>query len=501
MIQVTPTFAMINPKPALTKFVIRLALLIWLGAMPTLATAVVCAFTNHAPRGEHMVGHATEWIAADEAGPTRQIQWWYPTVDQELPAEGRHSYGDYQQELLQTGPVPEGERDPAVLQRQREIAEIAIRRGSPSVRYSHTRAAAMLAFRGVSAKAGNWPVIWLAGDPSFADLLASHGFIVVSTPAVYGTEPDLEQQIFAAQAGIDATRKRFGLQLKSITSVGFNAQALLAARVSGLFPQSSGLALIGEWKALDARDPRRDASHWFDPSELRVPTLYISAGDNYTPLKAHPLGSPFSSTNRMHFGGMDGVHLEFGMPESCAPNWIVGRRVKPLTLVQAQYALRLELAQFVAARAGVEIKPAPLELLPIDVQRKEPLEIHRESLPAQLQPPPALERVARLLSEGGVNALVGAMPESTRQRAPTVWWELALLQLYVSEDPEQPRALIDAWQKAQPNSLAAAVLRASANPESKDLWKRARSLARKDLSLAPARRRELMTAIEAAFAH
>ncbi len=504
----TPAFrnsATTVPLRTRTAISFRWLAIVFLGLLPSWASAVVCSFSTHVPKGEHMVGHATEWIAGDASGPTRLIQWWFPIADQEPSDAGYHSYGDYLRELLQTGPIPPGERDQAVLQRQREISEQAIRRGSPSVRHSHTRAAGMLALREVPAKAGNWPVIWLGGDPSFGDMLASHGFVVVSTPAVYGTEPDFEQRVFAARAGIELTRERFGLQIRSISSVGFNEQAILAARVSGMVPQSSGLALIGDWKPLNARDPRRDESRWFDPSEVRVPTLLITAGDDYAPLKSHPLGSPFSTTTRMHFGGMDAVHLEFGMPESCAPNWIDGRRVKPLALVQSQHAMRLKLSEFVAANAGVTTKPAPLKFLPIDERRKEPLEIHHQTLPALVQAPPSLEQVGRLVSEGGVDRLLAALPDATRKQAPTVWWELAMLQLQVSGDPAQGRRLLDAWQAVQPDSLVAAVLRAGASDaeagDSKEQWKRARGLVRKDLSVSPPRRRELGAAIEAALAH
>jgi len=478
-------------------------LLAGLALVPGAGQAVVCPFITYAPIGEHAVGHATQWHAAADGLPVRQVQWWYPAERLANPVAGFHSYGDYQRELLQTRPLAPDEHDPDISQQQLFAATAAEKRGAPAVRYDHLIAATMLAQRNTPPASGDWPLIWVGGDPSFADQLASHGFVVVSTPVVRGTTMDLEQRVMAARLAIEATRERYGLRMSSIGFLGFDDQAVLAARLAGSYPQSTALALIGQWKALDTRDPRRDRKRWLDPAEIRVPTLYISAGTPEPALKQHPLQSPFSTTSRVHFAAIDNVHLQMGLQESCAPRMVADRVVKPLVLVQSQYLLRRKLAEFFAAQAGVDIKPAPLVFLPFDERRREPVEVHDTELAAPLRAPPAAAELARLLGEGGVNALLAAASEQTLQRAPVVWWEQALAQLQLNGTDQQRSALLDAWQRSQPGSLAAAVHRASlimasGRPAAAE-WQQARKLIRKNVDVAPRRQQELVEAIESAL--
>ena len=479
-------------------FAVRCIALMMLCGVPALATAIVCPFTNYMPNGEHPVGHATQWHAATEDQPTRHVQWWYPAGAQTTQYAGNHTYGDYQRELQQSGPV-RGGRDPVLTQRMRVLADDAQNRGTQSIKFSHMLAANMLALRDALPLPGEWPLIWLAGDAAFADQLASQGFIVVSTPVVYGTEPTIEQRVRAAQLAIDETRSRYNLRQRKIGFVGFDEQAVLAARLSGTQSQTSALALIGDWAALDADNARRGEARWFDPAEITSPTLYIHTGDTYAALKKHPLGSPFSATTQMYIGGLRNAHLQFGIQESCAPRLVDDTPISPLMLTLTQHALRLKLAQFFAEHTGVAIKPAPLKLLPFDERRRPAIDVRETEIAASLPAPPSPEEIAARLAKGGVAALLAPMSAATRQAAPTSWWELVIAQLHITDAADQTAALLDAWQSSQPNSLAAAVHRAAMNTgeAAKADWKKARALVRKDQRIAPLRRQQLIEAIEA----
>lgn len=481
-----------------------LALLAWALAAPQLVLAVVCPFTVHMPVGKYPVGHDRLWMESADPNQSHLVQWWYPANPVIDAASASHSYGDYVEELLQSRAMPDGDFDPEVHARMQALDRAAKDRGAPWIHYDHMMAAAMVAARESRAIAGDWPLIWLDGDPSFGDQLASHGFVVVSSPKGYGAAPTPEQRVQAARDAIQATRAKFQLTLRQIGFIGFNEAAPLAARLNGLYPQSIGLAIFGRWTTSDRKRPRKDG-YWFDPAEIHGPTLYIVGGEApLETLTAHPMGAPFSAVQRLHFSELDDAHLQFGMPEACAPKYLQGRAVPSLVLLLSQREIRLRLAQFFADAAEIEIEPRPLKLMPMDERRRQPLQLAEARLPASHAAPPGPVQIGELLTSGGVDALLKALPEDSRSLLPASWWERAIAQLYVVDDAVGKSKMIDAWQRSQPASLSAAVHHAfliqEGGADAGKLWKQARRLVKSDLSLPPERRAELAAVIKSELA-
>jgi hypothetical protein len=480
------------------------SLLLLLGLVfPPIALAVVCPFTVNMPVGKYPVGHSAQWVEAVAPAQGRMLQWWYPADPVKDSAAASHVYGDYLGERMRTRRPPPEDFDPELHARQMAIAKAAKARNAPAVLYDHMMASGMLAARESTPRLEDWPVLWLDGDPSFGDQLASHGFIVVSSPPPYGTSPTQEARVEAARDAIELTRTKFQSKLRRIGFIGFGEGALLAARLNGLYPQASGLVLIGSWNALDPNYGRKE-TRWLNPSEIKGPTLQIVSGMHaLEALQTHPLQAPFSATTRLHFGDVDDAHLEFGIPESCVPNYLEARRVSSLVLVVSQYELRLRLAQFFAEVFDVAIEPAPLKMLPLAERRRQPLQLREELVPAQHPAPPATQAIAALLSKGGVDELLRALPATSQALLPASWWDNAIAQLYVAGDPAQLPKLVNAWKNQQPGSLEAAVRFATLQEENgkdaKKLWKEARRLVKSDQRTAPERRAELARVIDAAI--
>ncbi len=488
-----------STKSAGKDFLLRTLLLCVLMA-PQTVLAVVCPFTVHMPVGKYPVGHDKLWMESADPNQRHIVQWWYPANPVVDAATASHSYGDYVEELLQSRAMPAGDFDPEVHARKQALDRAAKDRGSPWIRYDHMMAAAMAAARESRPIAGDWPLIWLDGDPSFGDQLASHGFVVVSSPKGYGSAPTPQQRVQAARDAIEASRTKFQLTLRHVGFIGFNEGAPLAARLNGLYPQSIGLAVLGRWTAPDRKRPRK-GEYWFDPAEIRGPTLHILGGEApLEALTAHPMGASFSAVQRLHLSELDDAHLQFGMPEACAPKYVEGRAVPSLVLLLSQREIRLRLAQFFADATKIEIEPRPLQLVPADERRRQPVLIAEAQLPASHMAPPGLVQIGELLASGGVDALLKALPEDSRSLLPASWWEAAIAQLYVVGDGAQKSKLIEAWQRSQPASLSAAVHHAFLTQENGadtgKLWKQARRLVKSDLSLSPERRAELAAVIK-----
>jgi hypothetical protein len=470
--------------------------------LPGWAAAVVCQFTPNMPTGKQPVGHALLWTDADADGRRHLVQWWYPAERVKDSMAASYVYSDYIKETLQTEPLSEERRNPE--HKARMDAYIRSKkedRGVPWVRFDHLMAATMLAARETTPIAGDWPVIWLDGDPSFADQLASHGFIVVSSPVPPETEPTQDDRVEAARIAIEATRTRFKVSLSRMGFVGFRDSGPLAARLSGLYPQSAGLALIGAWAPLPAT-PRRNGP-WLDPNAILSPTLYLVAGATApTALTEHPLKAPFSSVDRVYFADVDDVHLEFGQAEFCAPRFVVGRTVPPLTQVLTQREVRLRLAGFFAKAFGTAFEPAPLKLMPLHERQRQPLNMQDQKLAARIAPPPGAEAAVRLLARGGVDALLAKVPAEALPLLPPSWWKHIVMQTYATGDVRKVPALLKAWQKHQPGSATAAVLIAEAaardGGDAVPLWKEARRLLKNDPRLSPGERRALQGTIDAA---
>jgi hypothetical protein len=467
---------------------------------PHIVLAVVCPFIDYMPVGKYPVGHDKLWMESADPNQRHMVQWWYPANPVIGAATASHSYGDYMEELLQSRAMPAGNFDPEVHARMQAVGRAAKDRGAPWIRYNHMVAAAMVATRESRPIAGDWPLIWLDGDPSFGDQLASHGFVVVSSPKGYGSAPTPQQRVQAARDAIEASRTKFQLTLRHIGFMGFDEGAPLAARLNGLYPQSIGLAVLGRWTPPDRKRPRKE-EYWFDPTEIRGPTLHILGGE--APLEAltvHPLGAPFSAVQRLHLSELDDAHIQFGMPEACAPKYLQGRAVPSLVLLLSQREIRLRLAHFFADAAKIEIEPRPLQLLPVDERRRQPVLMAEAQLPASHVAPPGPTRIGELLASGGIDALLKALPEDSRPLLPASWWESAIAQLYVTGDTAQKSKLIDAWQRSQPESLSAAVHHAfliqEGGANAGKLWKQARRLVKSDLGLSPERRAELAAVIK-----
>lgn len=507
-----PTADTINYRPSLMtvdgrnslfgRWLRRLPLLAAL-ALPAIASAVVCPFVTNMPTGKQPVGHATQWVDGATPAESGLIQWWYPADPVKDSASASHVYTDYVSELLQSRAMPEGGFDPEVHQRVQLLNKAAKERGSPRIRFDHMMAAGMLAARESTRRAGNWPVIWLEGDPSFADQLASHGFIVVSSPAAYDATPSHQQRLQTAIRALEATREKFQNNLRQLAFVGIRDGVPLAAALSGRYPQSKGLALIGDWPALNVRGSRNETG-WLDAAEIYAPTLQITAGAKPpAALSAHPLNAPFSATERLYITDVDDVHLEYGLPEACAPKYVEGRPVKPLVLIVSQYETRSRLAKFLTGVFAVPFEPAPMALMPMDQRRLEPLQMTEARLAARIPAPPEPGRIAELLQSGGVQALLKAVPTEALPLLAGSWWEAALAQIQFSGDPQQSASLVDAWLKHQPGSLAAAVhhagLAQDRGEDAHKLWKQARKRVKSDPRVSPERRAELAAAIEAAL--
>lgn len=480
----------------------------WLGALftamlPTVAIAVVCPFTTYMPSGKYPVGHDAQWTQAAQPADRRLVQWWYPAEPLKDSYAANYVYSDYLREALQSHPTPVDELDPEQDARMGVFIKAKKDRGVSEQRFDHLMAATMLAARESTLIAGDWPVLWLDGDPSFADQLASHGFIVVSSPPLAGTIPTQEQRVQTARTAIEATRTKFKTALLRIGMIGFGERAPLAARLAGLYPQSAGLALVGDWTVLDARRARK-AGQWLDPAEIFGATLHIVAGAT-TPakLERHPLDAPFSATTRFHISDIDDVHVEQGLPASCVRNYVDGRAVPSLTLILAQREIRLRLAEFFGKLFDLPIEPAPLALLPIDERRRLPLNTAQAELSARMSPPPNSAKVAALLASGDVDALLNAVPKASLAELPTSWWNNTIAQMYVASAAAEIPQLLSAWQQHQPGSVMAAVHIASAASEkgedARKLWKQAHRLLKSDSKLAPAQREELSALIDKAL--
>jgi hypothetical protein len=478
-----------------------LALLLF--TVPIATWAVVCPFTNYMPAGPHPVGHSTTWVDGKLSARPVLVQWWYPAAPIKDSTAANFVYSDYLGERMQTHAVEDSNSDPELRARMAAFVKKVKDRGVPWIRFDHLMAASMLATRESKVLPGDWPVLWLDGDPSFGDELASHGFVVVSSPPLFEQAQTQDARVDAARDAIEATRARFQSSLRHLGFIGFREHAPLAARLSGTYPQSAGLALIGDWPALPAKPSRKD-QRWLDPDELHAPTLQMIAGATAPKkLTAHPLQSPFSVTTRLYFGDVDDAHLEFGLPESCVNKYTDGRQMNSLTLLLMQREVRLRLAMFFGDLFDVEIKPAPLKLLPIDERRREPLNLTEEQLPARLPAPPGPTRIGELIHQAGVEGLLNALPAESRAVLPASWWESAMAQVHLAGKSEQVPSLIDAWQLSQPGSLAAAVHHAALVEESgadaSKLWKQARKLLKSERRLQPRRQAELAALVEAAL--
>ncbi len=479
-----------------------IALILALG-MPLSSWAVVCPFSTYLPIGQYGVGHASQWSSGTaESGPGL-VQWWYPADPVKDSVAASYVYSDYLFEAMQSRPLERDEPDPEQGERMKAFVKGMKDRGLPWILFDHLMAATMLATRESTPLAKNWPVIWLDGDPSFGDELASHGFIVVSSPPLAASTPTQDKRVQMARQALEATRSKFQVSLRQLGFIGFRENAPLAARLSGMYPQSAGLALVGNWTALDPQRKRKE-TRWLDPSEITTPTLHIVAGETSpVKLQSHPLQSPFSATTRVYFSDIDDAHLEFGLPESCVTQYVVGRKVPPLVQVLAQRELRAKLASFFAVAFDVPIHLAPLRLLPFDEKRRVPLNMIEEQLPAIHTPPPRPAQIAELLQAGGVAALLQSLPVVIHPLLPASWWDNAIAQIHSTGKLEQVSVLLDAWQVSQPNSLAAAVHRAahaqSSGADAAKLWKQARRLVKSDQRLSAARRAELAVAIDTAL--
>jgi hypothetical protein len=478
-----------------------LALLLF--TVPITAWAVVCPFTNYMPAGPLPVGHSSTWIDGKFSAKPVLVQWWYPAAPVKDSTAANFVYSDYLGERMQTHAVEDANSDPELRARMAAFVKKIKDRGVPWIRFDHMMAASMLAARESKVLPGDWPVLWLDGDPSFGDELASHGFVVVSSPPLFEQLQTQDARVDAARDAIEATRVRFQSSLRHLGFIGFREHAPLAARLSGMYPQSAGLALIGDWPALPTKPNRKD-QRWLDPNELHGPTLQMIAGATAPKkLTAHPLQSPFSATTRVHFGDVDDAHLEFGLPESCVNKYTDGRQMNSLMLVLMQREVRLRLAMFFGDLFDVEIKPAALKLLPIDERRRQPLNLTEEQLPARLPAPPGPAQVGELIHRSGVEGLLNALPTESRALLPASWWENAMAQIHLAGKSEQVPSLIDAWKLSQPGSLAAAVHHAALIEESgadaSKLWKQARKLIKSDRRLQPHRQAELAALVEAAL--
>lgn len=457
----------------------RCGLLLFISSLGLLepAAAVVCPFTNFMPNGPHAVGHAEAWIDAANGAPPLHVQWWFPA--KAPPAESlRHFHlGDALLSSFTDPTLPAEAIEAAARRSLAEFSLLAKNRGAPAVRFDHVRAAAMLAIHDAEPLPGPWPLVWVGGDVSFADQLAAHGMVTVSSPRIFGRTADFERELAAATTALQLSAERYDIDPKRIGALGLNEQAALAARLAGSVPELHALALVGAWTLL------ADNKVWFDPAEIQQPTLYIHADAPVMNAGAHPLAAPFAAVDDMRIGDIENVQLEFGLHNHCAAQYAaMSRPVSGMLLLQTQYALRSRLAQFFSAQFDLVFAPAKMRVPPILERQQQRIEIEESQLAARLSAPPQAAAITALLDRGGVSALLDALPVADRELYPSRWWLFAY-ELADARGPEVSVAVLHALDAVQPESGLAATLfaeRAAASGSSKAARLRKRALGKVD---------------------
>lgn len=465
----------------------------------SVAMAVVCPMTNHMPSGSIPVGHDKTWIKFGDSGEDQLVQWWYPADPKPNDDNGGHIYSELLQETLQANPSEAEPHHPAVRDRYTNLRQAAFNRGVPLVRFNHMLAARMLAARVSKPRTGDWPVIWLDGDAAFADELASHGMLVVSTPKPFGSPFNLEQRVQAARAGIEETRKRFQVSLQRMGLIGMLDGGPVAARLNGYYPQVAGLVVAGDWPSASAHARKRDG-YWLDASEIVAPTLHIFASDvppNTPPV--HPFNAPFASIERWHTSDVDINQLVFGIQEYCAPKYQSTRVVDPLQILVTQREMRIKLDTFFTDAFGIEFKTPEIVLTEFDKRRLKPRNISIEKTPASRPAPPNNKAIAEALAKGGVGPLLAGIDAETRALLPVSWWLRVLAQIEFDNIGAQTPVLLKAWQDAQPESGTAALqwaTRSDTNSSQRKTWKHVRKLLKADTRISDDQRQQMLAVVE-----
>ena len=455
------------------------------------AVAVVCAFTDFMPNGPHAVGFAEAVIEREPGAAPLHLQWWFP-AQASADGEPLHLvFDDYQLSRMRDYRVPEPLASAAARRELKVLADAAQSRGASAVRYLHVGAAAMLAIRDAQVQPGTWPLVWVGGDASFADQLASHGMVAVASPRPVGAERDLEGELVSALRAITESRARYSIDPQRIGVLGLNAEVPLAARLAGAEEGVRALAVLGHWPS------PKQGGYWFDPAEIDQPTLFLSGSEAAPLAAAHPLASPYAPSEWLHFAEVEDAMLEFGLPNFCTPNYTpMARPLHSMLLLQSQYNLRHRLAEFFTTHFGLAFKPAPMRLTPLAESRKQELKhIERQVPAANLKPPRPADWVGGS-EAGGLSTWLAELPKSERARLPARWWQRAL-ELSDSNQGAATEELLRALEQTQPKSGLAAAWRAKQAdlPKAEAQKRRRRALERiaNDRRLPPPLRDALRT--------
>lgn len=465
-----------------------LALLLLCTPPPT--AAVVCPFSDFMPNGPQPVGFAEAWIERAPGAAPIHLQWWFPAQPVDADQVAHLAVRDYELSRLRDYRSPEPLAT-AIARRELQVqADAARARGASAVRYLHVGAAAMLAIRDATPRPGPWPLVWVGGDSSFADQLASHGMVTVASPRAFGAEANIESELADALLAMQESEKRYPIDRRRMGVLGLNGQVPLAARLAGALPEVDALAVLGAWPS------PRQGGYWFDPGEIHQPTLVLrGAGADRTPT-AHPLGSPLAGSEWMILNDIEDAMLEFGMHNHCAPKYTpMARPLHSMVLLQTQYALRHRLAEFFTARFGLDFEPATMRLTPLAESRKQTNDIVQQTLPALSPAPPSRAEIVQSLRHDGGAALLAGLTGQRLALLPARWWHSAL-QLAESEHAAAVDGLLLALESVQRNSGLAATWRAAQAAAAKAgnahrLRKRALARVDRDPRLSPPMQAEL----------